>query len=249
MLIDTHAHLSEVNTMEIEDVLSGAHMVGVERVIAVGMALESNRKTLALAKRFPHIIYPAVGYHPWEIDESQVETEITFIAEKLKDCVALGEVGLDYKVKIPKKVQWRVFDRLLDLAVQFDKPVIVHSRFSHQRSVRMIAAAGIKKAVFHWFSGPLDILSDLLDGGYFVSATPALKYSPSHRAAIQKAPLARILIETDTPVAYQNEISSPANLVDTLALLGDLKGIPVQEVANITTANAESFFGLSRSMS
>ena len=249
MLIDTHAHLSEVSTMEIEDVLSSAHMVGVERIVAVGMALESNRKTLALAKRFPQIIYPAVGYHPWEIDENQVETEIAFISEKLMDCVALGEVGLDYKVKIPKKIQWRVFGRLLDLAVQFDKPVIIHSRFSHQRSLRMVAAAGIKRAVFHWYSGPLDTLSELLEDGYFVSATPALKYSSPHRAAIQKAPIERILIETDTPVAYQNVISSPVNLVDTLDLLGDLKGIPIQEVANITTANAESFFSLSRSMS
>jgi len=242
MLIDTHAHLSDIDF--VEPVLAAARAVGVERIVAVGMEVKSNRRTLELARNFPDMVVPAVGYHPWEIDKNNIDTEISYIASHLRHCVALGEVGLDYKVKTPKKIQWDVFDRLLSLAVQFAKPVIVHCRFSHQRSHRMVAAAGIERAVFHWYSGPLDVLGNLLEDGFFVSATPALKYSPPHQAAIKQAPLERILIETDAPVAYQNQISTPATLVDTLALVSRLKQIPVSDVAGITTANAQKFFSL-----
>ena len=198
MLIDTHAHLSEIDELKIEQVLRDAHAAGVERIVAVGMEVVSNQKTMALAQRFPQRIYPAVGYHPWQIDDRRIDAEIAFLEENLEACIALGEIGLDYKVKIPKKTQWRVLDSVLDLAVQFNKPVIVHTRFSHQRSHRMVKTAGVKKAVFHWYSGPLETLSDLLQDGYYVSATPALAYSPPHRAAMRQAPLERILIETDT---------------------------------------------------
>jgi len=90
----------------------------------------------------------------------------------------------------------------------------------------------------------LDVLSRILEDGYFVSATPALKYSPPHQAAMQKAPLERILIETDAPVAYQGQASVPSTLVETLNSLSRLKRVPVPEVMRQTTANAERFFSL-----
>lgn len=108
----------------------------------------------------------------------------------------------------------------------------------------MVKAAGIERAVFHWYSGPMDTLREIIEDGYCVSATPALKYSPSHQEALKAAPLENILIETDTPVAYRNQVSSPATLVVTLRLLGKLKQLPLPEVARITTANAQTFFNL-----
>jgi TatD DNase family protein len=241
-VIDTHVHLSDIE--QVEQALAQAQAAGIERIVAVGMEIESNARTLDLARRFSKMVFPAVGYHPWEIDSRKIETELAFIAKHLPTCVALGEVGLDYKVKIPKHVQWDVFGRVLDMASKYDKPVIVHSRFSHQRSHRMVAAAGINRAVFHWYSGPQDVLTRILDDGYYVSATPALAYSPAHQAAMVEAPLERVLIETDAPVAYQGRIAAPATLVETLDLLSRLKRLPGPEVARITTANAERFFNL-----
>ena len=241
-LIDGHAHLESLQ--DTDSAVIRARTAGVRSIIAVGMDLASNLHTLELARKFPETVYPAVGYHPWSILPEKIEENIDFIEKQLPRCIALGEVGLDYKVKIKKPIQWQVFERVLGLANQHAKPVIVHSRFSHQRCHRMVAAAGVSRAVFHWYSGPLDLLEQILADGFHVSATPALAYSQYHRAAIQAAPLNRILVETDCPVAYQGRTSEPANLIDTLEALSELKGLDLDEVASVTADNTRRFFDL-----
>ena len=241
-MIDTHAHLNEIEQIDLA--IQRAKDVGVEGIVAVGMDLASNLSTLDLAKQFPGMVHPAIGYHPWSISIDTIEENLKFIEENLSSCIALGEVGIDYKTKVKKPVQWEVFSKLLTLALRHNQPVIVHSRFSHKRSHQMVRDSGIEKGVFHWYSGPLDILEKIIDDGYYVSATPALVYSPPHQAAIKAAPLERILIETDSPVEYQGKISEPAHLTITLEELSKLKGVPLQDVRFITSNNAKLFLGI-----
>ena len=241
-LIDGHVHLSEIEHPE--RAVENAVTAGVKRMVAVAMNLDSCRKTLALASRFPDSVLPAIGYHPWSIKAEDVEDTILFIKQNIHRCVALGEVGLDYKVKVKKKLQKAVFSKLLNLAVQTNKPVIIHSRFSHQRTYEMTLETGVEKAVFHWYSGPVDILDKIIASGFFVSATPALAYSPYHQAAMKRAPVERVLIETDAPVQYGDRFSEPADLKDTLFHLSVIKKIPEDKLAGIVTENTEKFFGL-----
>ena len=241
-LIDGHVHLSEIEPSE--RAIENAVKAGVKRMVAVSMNLDSCRKTLALADKFPDNVLPAIGYHPWSIKAEDVEDTLLFITKNIHRCVALGEVGLDYKVKVKKKLQKAVFSKLLNLAVKSDKPVIIHSRFSHQRTYEMALEAGVEKAVFHWYSGPIDILDIIIATGYHVSATPALAYSPHHQAAMKRAPMERILIETDAPVQYGDRFSEPADLKETLFHLSMIKKIPEDKLAGIVTKNAERFFGL-----
>jgi TatD DNase family protein len=242
MLIDTHVHLDQIES--VERVIQTALQAEVRGIIAVGMNIDSNNKILELADQYMGMVYPAIGYHPWLIKADEVEASIKFIERKLDDSVALGEVGLDYKVKVKKPLQRRVFERLLQLAKEKEKPVIVHSRLSHSRTHRMVAESGVVKAVFHWYSGALDILDRILADGFWVSATPALTYSPPHRAAITRAPLERILIETDSPLKYGNKVSEPADLRVTLRELSHLKNVSEDELALVTTANARRFFDI-----
>lgn len=241
-LIDGHAHLNEVN--DIEGAIDRAAAAGVARIVAVGMDIASNRRILEIAASYPGFVLPAVGFHPWSITTEPIEANLAFVRTHLATCTALGEVGLDYKAKVKKAVQWEVFARVLDLAVEFEKPVIVHARFSHLRCHQMVSEAKIKKAVFHWYSGPLDLLEKIIADGYFVSCTPALAYSTHHRSAIRHAPLERILIETDCPVEYQESVSEPVHLLDTLTHLSRIKDLPLEDVARFTTANAKAFFGI-----
>jgi len=241
-LIDGHVHLSEMEHPE--RAVENAEKAGVKRMVAVSMNLDSCRKTLALADKFPDNVLPAIGYHPWSIKAEDVEDTLLFITKNIHRCVALGEVGLDYKVKVKKKLQKAVFSKLLNLAVQSNKPVIIHSRFSYQRTYEMAVGAGVEKAVFHWYSGPMDILDNIIASGFFVSATPALAYSPHHQAAMKRAPVERILIETDAPVQYGDRASEPADLHETLFHLSQIKQIPEDKLAGIVTKNAERFFGL-----
>jgi TatD DNase family protein len=241
-MIDGHAHLNEIEDVDVA--LARARKAGVTAIVAVGMDVASNRATLELHRRFLHLVYPALGYHPWSITAEGIEENLAFIREHLAGCVALGEVGLDYQAKVKKKLQQEVLAALLELAARENKPVILHTRFSQQRAHRMVKAAGIARAVFHWYSGPLDVLQEILADGYFISATPALAYSPPHQAAIQAAPLDRILIETDAPVVYQEKQSEPAHLVVTAQELSRVKGIELSEVIETTTANTRSFYNI-----
>ncbi|NWG02171.1 MAG: TatD family hydrolase [Syntrophaceae bacterium] len=240
VLIDAHAHLEELE--DLSDALSEAKSSGVKAIVAVGMDLSSNKKTLEIAQRTRGFVFPAIGYHPWKLKENEVEENLSFIKNHIQECIALGEIGLDYKVYVKKELQWKVFGEILDLAAEYDKLVILHCRFSHKRTYEMVMERAIKKAVFHWYSGPLDLLEKILAGGYFISATPALAYSPLHQQAIKKTPLERILLETDTPVSYQEKESRPKDVRISLKQVVRLKELAPLVVAKQTTTNATHFF-------
>jgi len=120
--------------------------------------------------------------------------------------------------------------------------VIIHCRYSHRRAFEMVGERKIKRAIFHWYSGPLDLLDKILSMGYFISATPALIYSPSHQEAIKQAPLERILLETDTPVSYQGRESRPKDVQITLQEVVRIKKLNPAIVSEQTTINASQFF-------
>ena len=159
--------------------------------------------------------------------------------------MALGEIGLDYKIKVKKELQWRVFEELLDIAFESNKPIIIHCRYSHRRAFEMVKEKKIERAVFHWYSGSVDLLDEILSRGYFISATPALVYSPPHQEAIKRAPIEKILLETDTPVSYQGREARPKDVQVSLGEVARIKKLDRSIVAQQTTANASHVFGIS----
>ena len=241
-VIDTHVHLDQINNPD--EAILEARKAGLSGIIAVGMDKTSNEKTLDLAKQYSGVVFPALGYHPWNITVSGIRDNLDFIEKRLNESVAIGEIGLDFKIPTAKEIQEGVFEEILELAWEKSKPVIVHCRLSHQEAFEAVRKNKIKKAVFHWYSGPRDILKELLLSGYYISATPALTYSPKHREAITAAPLKQILIETDAPTAFQGIESTPAQVLETLQALSKIKGIDMEEAARKTTQNARDFFGI-----
>jgi TatD DNase family protein len=241
-VIDTHVHLEELPDPggSIEE----ARAAGVSAIVAVGQDISSNKKALEIADQFPGFVYPAVGYHPWRLNADHHERTLSFIDSTLPSCVALGEVGLDYKAKTKKKIQKAVFEDLLSLAKKHERPVIVHCRYVHETAFRMVQEAGIETAVFHWYSGPLDLIPRIADSGYYMSATPALLYNPYHGEAIRAVPLSNLLLETDTPVQYQSLHARPVHILVTLEEVARVKGFSVEEVAARTTQNAKACFNL-----
>lgn len=239
-LVDGHAHLDELD--DLSESLEKARAAGVCGIIAVGMEIDSNQKVLKIAEGNKGYVYPALGYHPWEIIEEEVETNLSFIRDHVGEGVALGEIGLDYKIKIKKELQWKVFAELLDIALESNKPVIVHCRFSHRRAFEMARERKINRAVFHWYSGPVDLLDKILSMGYLISATPALVYSSVHQEAIKRAPIERILLETDTPVSYQGREARPEDVWISLEEVAKLKNLDPSFVAEQTKGNASNFF-------
>jgi TatD DNase family protein len=251
-IIDTHAHLDEVENLE--SAITKAKNSGVIAIVAVGSNHQSNHEVMKICLKYPSFVYPAFGLHPWalgNLESSQLDSTLESIEARANDMMAIGEIGLDYDKRVvkvaPKELQKNALKRLLALAGEHKKPAIIHSRYAWKDSFEMVKEAGIEKVVFHWFTGFSSVLKDILEAGYFISATPATEYHEEHRRAIKETPLEKLLLETDCPVTYGRETkyrSEPADILRSLRAVAALKEIDETTVAEQTTHNATQFFGL-----
>jgi len=252
-LIDTHAHLEEVQGLK--EALEEANACGVKKIIAVGSDLASSKNALKIAKEFKDLgVYAALGLHPGNLEGEDIGKTIEFIEANIAQAVAVGEIGLDYWYKPARKpgpardLQNEVFKRQLILAKKHNLPVSIHSRGAWKECLEMVKDAGVEKCVFHWYSGPQDILASVLEAGFFISATPAAEYSPEHRRAIEMTPIEKIFLETDSPVSFKPESgryeSRPEHTLRSLKAVSQIKGVSQEVVASITTEKAVEFFCL-----
>ena len=241
-LIDTHAHLDQVES--VSDALRRARESGVSALIGVGMDLASNHRIIEIAEEWPGFVFPALGAHPWSVEESALEETLDFVKNHLRRCVAIGEVGLDYKIEKDRGLQRRAFGKFLEIAAERDLPALTHSRGSYEDVLWMVEDSGVKKAVFHWYSGPVEIAEKIVAGGYHISATPAVEYSKKHREVIRMVPMENLPLETDCPVEFKGNPSEPANINVTLREVAKLKSLDADLVAATTTENAKRLFGL-----
>jgi len=243
-LFDTHAHVEEIQ--DIRGALSRARENGVGAIAGVGSDFFSNQKILSLSAQYPNFILPAIGIHPWRLDRGHVEETLSFIEDNLSRCLAIGEIGLDFAIPTPREDQGKVLQKILAIASRGNKPVLLHARRAWGEVLEQLEISGIERAVFHWYSGPLNVLKRILDRGYFISATPAAAYSTRHRQALKEVPLRQILLETDAPEEYQGKVSEPKDLILSLQAVCELKGKGDEEVAAIVWENSLKFFGLER---
>jgi TatD DNase family protein len=248
-LIDTHAHLDEIQ--DPEAAIAAARRAGVTAIIAVGSDTASNLKVLELAGVYPGFVYPALGWHPWYIKEENIRTSLEFIESHIKEAVAIGEVGLDYHKRVRaaagKELQQRVLQDVLQIAKAHGKPALIHSRYAWRDALDAVSGAGLEKAVFHWYTGTSGVLKDIIGRGYYISVTPAVAYHEEHRRAVREAPLERLLLETDAPVVYargrEGEFTAgPADVVRSLQGAAVIKGLDEGIIAEATTENARMLF-------
>ncbi len=250
-LIDTHAHLDEIENLE--TAIVEAKVAGLIAIIAVGSDLASNVKVLEIAAHYQGFVYPALGWHPWYIKEEEIDAHLEFIEDNMDRAVGLGEIGLDYHKRVravaDKDLQKRVLGELLKIAAKHNKPALIHSRYAWRDAYDAVDGAGLEKAVFHWYTGTSSVLRDIISHGYYVSATPAVEYHDEHRRAVKEAPLDKLLLETDSPVTYgrgsdHEFAASPADVRRSLKGTAMLKGLSEEEIAAATTENAQRLFGI-----
>ena len=260
-MIDTHAHLDQLTNLPLA--LENASQRGVKAIVSVSMDLASCQKNLQIRREFsagtnvlPRI-YLAMGMHPSEANREGLPACLQFIREQKPMLTAVGEIGLDFWYKWVKKdedkkeEQREIFSSFLKLAKELHLPVIIHSRGAWHDCLQAVQRTGVPKAVFHWYSGPLDVLEEILSAGFYVSASPSIAYSPQSREAMLKAPLQRILIETDCPVRFtdpdtqESFQSEPGDVFRAFKALCLLKNLNPTKALEILTQNAKDFFSIS----
>jgi len=256
-LIDCHAHLDEFD--DPGPVLERAAAASVSGIVGVGVNTATSRRILEISRRYSSpAIAPAVGLYPDEVTEEEIVSILDLIDLSHPELAALGEIGLDYWVrglrkKAPgrervKALQQEAFRLQLRKAGKYALVPIVHSRGAWADALRLVEEEGIERALFHWYTGPLEVLEGIVAAGHFVSATPAAAGSPELRAVLAGAPLERIVLETDCPVprreGEERIPTEPADVVYPRRALAALKNLPEAEIARVTSRTArELFFG------
>lgn len=253
-LFDTHAHLHFPEFADdLPAVLERARAAGVRRMVTVGTDVATSRAALALAGREPGV-WASAGIHPHEAaaaDEAAL-AEIERLAAEPR-VVAVGEIGLDFFRDLsPRADQERVFRRLLAAARRARRPVIVHCRDAHAETLRILAEERVDEVggVMHCFSADVEVARRCLDLGLAISLAGPVTY-PRARALPDVArfvPGDRLVIETDCPYlppqGYRGKRNEPAYLAITAARVAELRGEPLEDLAERTTDNARRVLGV-----
>lgn len=257
-MIDSHCHLAdEVFTPDLDAVLERTKQAGFERVMVIleaGNAQEeeqANRitKTWSDART-------AIGIHPHHASKyaGNALAGAAVVRDQIKrtsSARAVGEIGLDYHYDYsPRPVQQAVFRAQLRLARELKLPVVIHSREADADTIDALKTAGGKdvKGVMHCFSGTVELASEALDLGYYISFAGILTFPNASdlRNIARQVPLDRLLLETDspflTPPPHRSERNEPARMVATAETLAGLKGVSVAELDRVTTANFHTLF-------
>lgn len=252
-LIDAHIHLSDAEYQgHVEELVADATSSGVKALVTNSMDLKTCQNDVALSKKYPNLVYPALGVHPWNVNllkENDLERVIAFIQENKDIVKAVGEIGLDSKYETVWEKQTMVFDEMLRLAEKLGLPVIIHSRGTTDKIVDMLPSYCLKRVLLHWFSYPLSALDKAVEHGYFITEGPPVVYSNGIREVVEKVPLSNLLTETDGPVTYwkppfNGQLTKPSYIRNVVLAVAEIKKMPVEEVAEQITRNFEVFFDI-----
>lgn len=256
MFIDTHVHFDNfVEDGSLDSILENASASNVQNMLAVGGSPEANVLALQLAERFAGRIAGSVGY---DRDLAGAPLDFKRLREQAArpDAVAIGETGLDYFYEPEKSAaQKELFSQCLEVAGEVGKPVIVHTRDADDDTIGMLRDFSriwkhdpARIGVIHCYTRDERMAKTLLDLGFMISFSGIVTFRNADplREVAKMVPADRVLIETDSPylapVPHRGKRCEPAFVADTAALLADLRGVAIEELAEQTSRNAQSLF-------
>lgn len=249
-LIDIHSHLESSRfKKDLEEVIEKAKKVGVKFIINSGTSPERNRETLELAKKHP-IVRASFGIYPVGNFSKDIQAEIDWIRRNKGDCVSIGEIGLDFQEDKPENFdkQRDLFIKMLDLAIEIKKPVVIHSRGAESEALDILekyAKRGLK-VVMHCFCGRKSSIKRGIEAGFYFSVPPVIKRWENFKGLVEIVPLNKLLTETDAPYLAPNakERNEPSNVLVTIGEIARIKKLTEEEVAKQIWENANNVFDL-----
>ena len=256
MVVDAHCHLCFKHfRRDVENVVRRAEEAGVERMYDCGVTPETIRRSLEISERFDSVVSTA-GLHPPRaprMPDGVIDETVRLVRENADRLAAVGEIGLDYHyIKDPeeRRVMRSVFERFLELAEDLGKPVVIHAREAEKDAFVTLTSYSVV-AMFHCYDGPADLAEAIVEEGHYVSLSTIHCIRGGRdsgtRKLLEKVPLEGMLVETDSP--YLSPVkgerrNEPANVWRIVELVAEVKGMGVEEVADVTSENAVAFYDL-----
>jgi len=251
-LIDTHCHLYDpALTEDIDEVIRRALAAGVSRFYLPAIDRESESSMLGLEKRYPDICFAMQGLHPCSV-KADVEEALQHVEQSLAGRLfaAIGETGLDfYWDRSFEKEQYQAFHRQIEWALDLNLPIVIHSRESIDQTIAVVQEhqKGNLRGIFHCFNNDEQSAKKIVGLGFYLGLGGTLTYKNSKLPeAIREIGLENIVLETDAPylppMPFRGKRNESSYLTYVAEKLAQIKGISVDEIARITTANALKIF-------
>ncbi len=252
-IFDTHAHYDDERFEEDRDeVLSWLPSQNISGVVNAGADIDSSKKAISIAEKYDYV-YAAVGVHPENISEDMPEDYLETLQEliqKNKKVVAVGEIGLDYHFKSDnKEIQKLVFEEQIKIANKFNLPVLVHDRDAHGDTMEILKRT-CPKGVVHCFSGSLEMAQEVIKLGMNIGVGGVVTFKNAKNivSVVHELPLEVMVLETDSPymapVPMRGKRCDSSYIKYTAEKIAEIKQITVEEVLNVTEANAKRLFNL-----
>ncbi len=253
---DSHTHLyAEEFDHDREAMMQRAEVSLVTRLFLPAIDRLYHEKMLEVAAEFPHLCYPMMGLHPTSVKENYMD-EIDSVANYLSNpelkFYAIGETGIDlYWDKTHEKEQRMAFNHQLDMALQYDLPIVVHTRNSMEIALDILEKRnnpGIR-GIFHCFSGNTEQANRAIKLGFMLGIGGVVTYKNSGlQAVVENSGLENLLLETDAPwlppVPHRGQRNEPAYIPLIAQKIAEIKNVSLVEVAGVTTGNATRLFGI-----
>jgi TatD DNase family protein len=247
-VVDTHAHLCDpLFDNDRDEVLERAMNAGVSAIVVVSETLSDVHKNLELASRYPGL-WPAGGLYPTHLDRSEVSKINALIRKERHRFLAIGEVGLDYwvvKQESERERQREIFHEFIDLSLELDLPLNIHSRSAGRVAIDLLLKRGARKVQMHAFDGKASSALPAAEAGYFFSIPPSVIRSPQKQKLVKRLPLSNLLLETDSPVLgpHPGERNEPSNIMISVTAISEIKDVSKDEVMETVLENTNRLYG------
>lgn len=254
MIIDTHCHLYlDEFKHDVNEVITRAENEGVQKFYLPAIDSSQIENMLLLETKFPEKCMAMMGLHPCSVKENYLE-ELAIVEDWMakRKFAAIGEIGLDfYWDKTFVKEQYEAFRMQIKLSLQYNLPIVIHTRNAMQETIDVVkesVPAGVK-GIFHCFGGTVENAKEIIAAGFYLGIGGVVTYKKAGLAEVlQQIELKHLVLETDspylTPVPFRGKRNESSYLKYIVEKLADVKKVSVEEVAAVTTANAEKIFGI-----
>jgi TatD DNase family protein len=263
-LSDVHAHLTHPElASRIDEVLANARAAGLTSIVSNGLNPTDNEAVRALAARDP-MVRPGFGFYPVDavlakmeamgiqyprdVPPCSPEEGVAWVRDHAGAAFAIGEIGLDgHWVPEPLwEEQERVFRELVAIAMEADKPIVIHTRKRERRALEILIEMGAERVNWHCFGGRVKLAREIAERGHWLSIPANARRNEAFTRMLETLPRERVLLETDCPYLGPEPgvRSEPAHVRGTAAFAAELWKCSAEEVAARVSENFERLFGL-----